>query len=984
MLKKFLFIFLLLFSVFGLAACNDDNKPKETESVDVPVNLVISDKVLTWDAVAKATGYIVYVNDVEKATVTTTSYDFSALSEEKLVFQVVAKAPKGMTNSQKSAALSYTTAAVLSAPANLAFKGKVLTWDAVKQATGYIVYVNNVEKATVTSNSYDFSALTGDKLLFQVVAKAPKGMADSPKSASITYTAAIVLSAPVNLAFNGKVLTWDAVKQATEYIVYVNDVEKATVTTTSYDFSSLSGDNLVFQVVAKAPKGMVNSPKSAALTYSTTAAEISAPVNLEISGKVLTWDAVKQATGYIIYVNDVEKATVTTTSYNFSALTGDKLVFQVVAKAPKGMNNSAKSVMIAYIANPTAEITAVKNLLDEIMPEVSDIAAEELVRKGMTGADVEALKAAVETLLADMEAADGDPVLSNAALKTFLATKFNIEALVSTGLVLAGPGIDEEIANIEEEIDWYQNEIDQYGPSDYYQSRIDELTNEKEMLINMKAMIASSRDEMVLVATKTVDYLITLQTKVTDDFILNVQNLVESNGPRFLTADEIVVVKDEFVDLFMDNLPSVDDLKLVYELLATGYGQFLEDNDLTALLSDLSTAFATSTNLSIKFSLKMLDAFDKAFFEEVLALVNGEDSEQIVQSEIIILVITYLKNFKDANQALIDEIEAVFTDEQKESLYQGYLQTMLKIMETSGGELPFSLAGMQLSYALIEGSFAVFEDMMDKALTKFVTTDGELLRKIVISDSFVYDWDWENDVEYYYNEATGETYDNWDDFYNAQNEAELAVIKEALTYYAPTLGTLSNAQITTLIDMIVASVPVEAIATELDMTADEAQALVDLAEGLLGDVLPNLHTLVKNYMDYVVTNDLITKIKALEETIASYEGEDFEEYDHNMTIIFISKHLDAFLTSANQSLVRGIISDVATFVKDESIYPLLGASSVADVTEMETMVNDTFDELVTLVSVIKDYNAETLTLEQEEKIIDFSSLVEFLFGGPAE
>ena len=122
----------------------------------------------------------------------------------------------------------------------------------------------------------------------------------------------------------------------------------------------------------------------------------------------------------------------------------------------------------------------------------------------------------------------------------------------------------------------------------------------------------------------------------------------------------------------------------------------------------------------------------------------------------------------------------------------------------------------------------------------------------------------------------------------------------------------------------------------------------------------------------------------MEETIASYEGEDFEEYDHNMTIIFISKHLDAFLTSANQSLVRGIISDVATFVKDESIYPLLGASSVADVTEMETMVNDTFDELVTLVSVIKDYNAETLTLEQEEKIIDFSSLVEFLFGGPAE
>ncbi|HOH18524.1 MAG TPA: hypothetical protein PK087_04290, partial [Bacilli bacterium] len=201
-------------------------------------------------------------------------------------------------------------------------------------------------------------------------------------------------------------------------------------------------------------------------------------------------------------------------------------------------------------------------------------------------------------------------------------------------------------------------------------------------------------------------------------------------------------------------------------------------------------------------------------------------------------------------------------------------------------------------------------------------------------------------------------------------------------YYAPTLGTLTNAQITALIDLIVAGVPVEEIATEMEMTKAEAQAVVDLGEGLIRKVLPNLHTLVKSLMAYVVTNDMITKIKTLEATIDSYEGEDFEEYDHNMTAIFISTHLSAYLTNANQSLIRGIITDLATFAKNESIYPLLGATSLTDVTEMETMVNGTFDQIVSLAGEIKDYKIATLTQAQKAKIEEFGSLVAFLFDGP--
>ena len=724
-----------------------------------------------------------------------------------------------------------------------------------------------------------------------------------------------------------------------------------------------------------------------------TTESIDVPVNLAISGKVLTWDAVVGATGYIIYVNNEEKKTVTTTSYDFSALSGDNLVFQVVTKAPTGMNNSAKSTTIAYMANPQAEITAINVILDDMMPGAPEGVAEELVRKGMTGDDMQDLKDAFDVLKTDMEAAEDDPLLVNAAIKKFLATDINYEALASAGLIAMVPNLDEQLVNLQEDIDWYQDMIDQYGPDEYYQSKIDDYNSQKEMTTQMKAMITDSRDEMVLVAANTVNYLIDFQTGITDDLITKIQDIMEAAGPSELTADEIVLVKDEIVDLFMENLPPTADLALVYELLSTAYGQLLEDNDFSLLLSESSASFAATTTLSIQFALKLLDSFDKAFFTELLALATDSPTEEVMASEIGILIISYVKAFKDDNQALIDQIEAVFTEEQKEALYQGYMQTLATLVEKTGGEVSFSGLGTDLTYAIISGATDVFEDMMDKLMEKFVTTDGELLRKIVIVNSFTSDWNWQTyEEENFRNEATGETYPDEEAFDDAKEAANFAVMKEAISYYAPTLGTLTNDQITDVIDMLVASVPIADIATQAEMTEAEVQAIADLAEALLRNVLPDLNTLVKNLMNYVVSNDLITKVQTLHSDIISYfvteYGENYEEnpaywednYEEYSIVIFVSKHVNAFFTSANQTLFRGLITDVATFAKNEDIYTLMDLV-LADITEMETNVNTAFDDIISLANTIKGFNAATITTEQETTIQEFMDVFNNLFGG---
>lgn len=94
----------------------------------------------------------------------------------------------------------------------------------------------------------------------------------------VPYEGEEFLSAPVNLQINEntKVLSWNAVEHASKYEVYVNGKKKTTVTGTSYDFSSKSGDYLVFYVIAVG-ENYANSEKSVSIAYiKNTASVISA------------------------------------------------------------------------------------------------------------------------------------------------------------------------------------------------------------------------------------------------------------------------------------------------------------------------------------------------------------------------------------------------------------------------------------------------------------------------------------------------------------------------------------------------------------------------------------------------------------------------------------------------------------------------------------------------------------------------------------
>ena len=124
-------------------------------------------------------------------------------------------------------------------------ESKLLSWQAVPNATSYEVYINGVLQAGNTS-PFDLSSLTEPGLYkIKVVAKADT---HNPSDASVDYVIAgeaPQLSAPTNFALDGFLLTWDEVANAMGYTVTIGNVTKQSMTN-SFDLAQFDiGDQTV-------------------------------------------------------------------------------------------------------------------------------------------------------------------------------------------------------------------------------------------------------------------------------------------------------------------------------------------------------------------------------------------------------------------------------------------------------------------------------------------------------------------------------------------------------------------------------------------------------------------------------------------------------------------------------------------------------------------------------------------------------------------
>lgn len=299
MKKLSIIILLLCCCLLTLTACK----------MSAPTNLKITDGVLSWDKVKGAESYTVEINGKEYEC-SGNSFTLPDGLYGQASIKVTARSAKG---SATSAELNTTVVITLSAPNNIRQEGNVITWDAVKNAQGYVVKINDGAEYVASENKFVLS--DGVSGTLKVLASGTSDGLILTSQYSAPFAVKRTLSAPTEITEHNGVISWKAVENADKYVVTLNDV---TVKETSENSLSVKYQvSGVTNIKIKAVSAKENILDSAVAETTLTIEKytLPAPQNVVVTGKTLTFDAVEGATEYEIYQNGQIIATVSATEY---------------------------------------------------------------------------------------------------------------------------------------------------------------------------------------------------------------------------------------------------------------------------------------------------------------------------------------------------------------------------------------------------------------------------------------------------------------------------------------------------------------------------------------------------------------------------------------------------------------------------------------------------------------------------------------------
>lgn len=716
--------------------------------------------------------------------------------------------------------------------------------------------------------------------------------------------------------------------------------------------------------------------------------EAGIPTNLAITGKVLTWSAAGNATGYIVYVDGVEQTTVTTTTYDFTALTGDGLVFTVASVGAQGYEDSHQSASVAYVANPTQEVTDISAYITLNMPsfDLPTAAIEEMVRKGVILADFEADITAIMTFAGALETAAGDPALIKTALETLIASLDNYEAYISAVITVLPAMMDPMIDSMEDQI--AALEADNLDGS--YDDQIAAMNDQLDMIVNLQTALVTNSDQIVVALTNVVTYLIDFEAAIESTLFNTIVDMTSDGADP--TPTEIVTLKDDIADLLLDNLPSAGDIGLLYQVVILLEAAVMETP--SAPLLAYANEFGYSCVLNMEFVLELLKSFDVTFVNETIVIVESAWSDDKKAVENSIHVMLHVANFVDTHQTLITNMEAVFTEADKTIFFDetsALLNTIINnvllsfgyvVGDTMGmGSIAVMMATMgtvfeNLEYSSLSGMTAIMESQMEKIVDYLVTTDGRLLRLIGFSNGFEYDYELG-----YVNSYEGDEYTTITEWLEAEDDAKMAVIEEILLMLDSTIATLTDAETGAIIDFYATMLPLEMIISnfELDMTVLEMQSLLTGLTTVLKAQDQVGMLLINSLLDYIVSESVFDDLAAMQLEMRAYYvseyGVDYynnvefidDQYGTYYEVIFFSGLLDGFMGTTNLTALQAMITAGFTYMKTPAVLDASGLTIDA-ITAMETNINGMITQILDLTEIVKTYDFDTLTPDQIENI----------------
>ena len=665
-------------------------------------------------------------------------------------------------------------------------------------------------------------------------------------------------------------------------------------------------------------------------------------------------------------------------------------MFQVRTRAPRGMQDSALSAKLAFVENKTEEIAAVKTALATNNMGLGDEFSEELVNKGMLADDVEGLVDEMYDFSDSMDSVDSFEDMI-AALRALVEEADNIEALVSAFVKTELVGyLEEMIEDLEYEIKIWEEEITyEYSwYDDYIQENIDTCQMQIDAYEDLINQIEDDPDSIVLAITSTINYFISVEKMISDDLVSLIDGVVDEDNPSNLTAAELLDIKTEIVYVLKETIPSEEEVILVMELV-----ELL--NSLSGTTINYDTAvenykgkMAAQALYTIEAFTNFLDVFDEDFFDEFLNFVTNEElSFEMINAEMVILVVEYFNTFYDNNQDLLDTIDAVFSDEEQELLFDEY-STMLEGLD--GQEAANSLIS-SLSFAQLLNLQIIFEDSFGALLDAFVESDGEIVRQLTILQGY--------SMYGMVNYATGETYANETRTREASElttydlASEVCFILDAFLQSMDTddFGEMTNFLLDSVFEVVMLQVGtlVGVVNDESPFSENEALDAKDAVKVGLDTANEDLLTFLQDLLEYLVDEDVMQEFKVVLADVHTHYSDEYgtnydeeynserymDDYRSNAGLVFIAGVYDDFMNNSNRGTLDDILDVVFNTWRENELLDISGFSS-ADVTDIQGAIADVLDLLNDEFSELKDLDYTDLDADDLKKLEDFQTAFE--------
>ena len=693
--------------------------------------------------------------------------------------------------------------------------------------------------------------------------------------------------------------------------------------------------------------------------------QIAFPTNLSIAGKILNWNAVADATGYDVYVDGEKVKTVKTTSYDFSSLEGSRLIFTVVTLAPRGMQDSEQSVSIAYMENKNEEVAAMKLAVSTSDMPLTDEFAEELVNKGMLASEFEAMVDALMTFSESTDTID-NPTSAYTAIDTMMDSMVNMEAVISAFVKTMLPDLlDEQIASLESDIAYYQTMIN--GGYDYwgdYQRMADDYTDQINMLTELKTTLAASQDNVIKTILFVFEYIMSIEEMVTTELITRITTLSETEGIEDLNVNEVVLIKEEIVNILTETMPLQSELVLVINTL----------NSLAGLLENVEgfgevgtvvypEKMAGTMLLSFDAYIKYIDNFDLEFFTELKAIGTGTDSVYTMQAKIATLVITYFDNFLEENEDLLDEIDAVYTDDEKELMYNDAM-TLLEDTLSEQGFSPIT----NLSFLSFDKAMAlevVFDDAFNDLLDAFVASEGEILMLIAEMQEFEDEF---RSTSYYMQD--------WNEYDYNSTVYQFKIMDQAAYLMNSIVSGRTQAEFEEVRGLFIDMYKEFITFAMPGATYSEIQSAISAIDTFLLNTTEEEYILIQSMFAFADEEDIFLDYATAYETL--YADDYAAMNSENSTYFQVAFAIDAYnmyMTSANRSNIDAIIAEVVILFAADAFVD-------AGVETIPGIATDLLDYIDTIDDEVAAFNYTNLSSGNTDRLDEIMAEIESIVMQP--